>query len=146
MKLYHYTTGQKLELIRQSGGLEPSAKGGKPGEPPLLWFSSNPVFEMTSLKLISRLGELYALTREEQRLRAGNVRLVLSTTKPLMGWREACKYARISTKERKAMEASGIRAGANPRHWFATPYGIALESLLIEMENERGEWIKEALR
>ncbi len=47
---WHYTTGDKYELIKKSGLLLPADIGISPPERPILWFSTHPRYEPTALK------------------------------------------------------------------------------------------------
>lgn len=140
-KLYHYTTGEKLALILESGYLKPSAAGGSPGELPLLWLSTAKEIEPTALKLMQGIdGRLYQLTREQQRELAGNVRFVLLAPVELLPWRDACKAARITSGERKRMEHAGAAMGASRKDWYATPQALPIDLFDMEVDTGRG-WI-----
>lgn len=140
-KLYHYTTGQKLPQILESGYLKPSAAGGAPDELPLLWLSTAKDIEPTSLKMVQAPdGGLYGLTREQQRELAGNVRFVLKSDLDLLSWRDACKAAGIGSRERKALERSGRDLGGKPSHWYATPDALPVDLFDVEVDTGR-RWV-----
>ena len=103
MILYHYTTGQKLVQIIESGYLIPSAAGGKPGEVPLLWFSKSKDYEPTALKMMqTAAGQFFILTPEQQRELVGNVRFALDTEKfHVMPWLLPAKLPGSATESEK---------------------------------------------
>jgi hypothetical protein len=140
MSLYHYTTGQKLPQILDSGYLIPSSAGCRVNEEPLLWFSKSKDYEPTALKMmVCPDGSFQTLTQEQQRSLVGNVRFLLKPDKVhVMPWLTACKTAGISTKDRKSLELVGRRQGGNPKNWFATLDYVPIELLLIEVETDNG--------
>jgi hypothetical protein len=140
MSLYHYTTGQKLIQIMECGYLKPSAAGGKPDERPLLWFSTSKNYEPTALKMVvCPFKKFRVLSQKEQRELVGNVRFRLRLGSViLLNWRESCKVAEISTKERKGLENAGKEMGANPKNWFSTLNCVPVEALSIEIETADG--------
>lgn len=142
MILYHYTTGQKLTQILESGYLIPSAAGGNPKETPLLWFSKTKDYEPTALKMACLPnGDVVQMKQEQQREIAGNVRFVLNSGKHhVMPWATACKTARISTRERKALERVGAQQGGNHKNWFATDDYLPVDIFDIEIETDNG-WL-----
>ena len=140
MILYHYTTGQNLVQIIESGYLIPSAAGGKPGEVPLLWFSKSKDYEPTALKMMqTAAGQFFILTPEQQRELVGNVRFALDTEKfHVMPWPTACKTAGISNRERKTLERVGADQGGNCKNWFATDDYLPVWMLRVEVETDHG--------
>lgn len=137
---YHYTTGEKLPLILEASYLRPSAAGGHPGEPPLLWLSRARDFEPTALKALQLPGgQSRLLSQAEQSDIAGNVRFRLKadTVHPLP-WRDACRVAGICRRERQIMERVGKAQGAKHRNWFAVPKPLPVTLFDIELETLSG--------
>jgi hypothetical protein len=133
-RTYHYTTGNKLSPISSSDCLLPTNVMIAPHEKPLLWFSVNPVYEPTAIKLIMRddnrayrpsvqeLHQLIGIFRFG--LNAGDARLVAFNKLP--------RLARISQVDISRMVASGLRIGATPTHWAGSLAPIPLSELEFE--------------
>lgn len=132
-RIYHYTSqAQHLPLILESGKL--IGRADLETEKPLVWFSLNTDWEPTATKPIWQHGVLTQQTPHDYRRRFGMARLSLPANDPrLMDWRAACKYAGIPTRDRKAMEAVGKKAGGNPKHWYAAPGPISVSELKVEI-------------
>lgn len=56
----HYTTGEKLRAIINTGQILPSTAHIEPNEKPVAWFSTNPDWEPTATKcpIPDKLGQL----------------------------------------------------------------------------------------
>jgi len=132
-RLYHYTSArQHLPAILASGELQ--GRADMAGERPLVWFSAHPFWEPTATKPRWLAGLVVPQTFEEYRDRAGCVRFALPADDArLMPWRRACKFAGIPKRDRWAMEGVGVKAGGDPRHWFA----LAGPAPLAELRAER---------
>lgn len=125
-------------MILESGELV--GRADCENERPLVWFSLHPLWEPTATKPVWEHGVLVQLTRSQYKSRAGLARISIPADDPrLMDWRTACKYAGIPTRDRKAMEAVGKKAGGKPEHWFAAPGPIPICGLAVEIM-EGKEW------
>lgn len=133
--VYHYTNKtQVLPKILESGEL--IGRADIEGEHPLLWFSSNPVWEHTATKAVIRDGLLVSLSFFEYRKMVGCARFALPADDPrLMSWKKACQFAGIPKRDRLGMEVFGRKQGGNPAHWFALPGPIPLLQVRLEVLN-----------
>jgi hypothetical protein len=132
--VFHYAPWIRLPDIAESGRLMPSNAGGAPHEPPLLWFSSNPVWEPTANKSIMVNGTSHEMTFEQQQQTIGCIRFRLpASDRRLMGWEAACSFAGIPPRERQALEIAGQQRGASHEHWFAVAEPVPLHEVQLEV-------------
>ncbi|RCV90489.1 hypothetical protein DU505_06015 [Billgrantia montanilacus] len=140
--LYHYTSErQHLPKILASGVLRGRADNDQ--ERPLVWFSSHPFWEPTATKPRWLGGLLANQTFEQYREMAGCARFALpADDRRLMDWRKACKFAGIPKRDRWAMEETGIKAGGNPKQWFAMAETVPLSELRLErLSGDKWEFV-----
>lgn len=131
--VYHYTTGHKLPLIEQSGVLLPTSVAISPQEKPVLWFSTNTVYEPTAIKLILQEGQPVRPTPGELHELVGLYRFSISARDSrLRPLNKLSRLANISSKEVSRMVASGLRIGAIPSQWYGVLSAIALSELTFE--------------
>lgn len=139
---WHYTTGQKLKLILESGVLKPTAIGVRPPELPLLWFSSAPYWEPTACKaILTGPGTIRTLTmRETYAYCEGLVRFGYDSSKLWRG-AELLKKSRMRQRDWDGLVREGLRQKANPAQWFGTAQALPLEEMVtIERMNEAFQW------
>lgn len=132
--VFHYAPWSRLRQIVDSGVLLPSAAGGRPGEPGLVWFSAHQQWEPTATKVVRNGGAFRTLTFQEHAQTFGCIRFGLAASDPrLLDWSAACKFAGIGRADRRALEVAGHRKGANPSHWFASPIAVPLRDLELHV-------------
>jgi hypothetical protein len=131
--LWHYAPACHLDRIGETGHLRPS-NAGAPAELPLLWFSANQVWEPTAAKMVRDVaGCVRTLTHLEMR-KLGIVRFgIASTDSRLFSWKSACNLAGTPRDMRRTLERVGIKSGAHPQHWFATPAPMPLDELTLQI-------------
>jgi hypothetical protein len=133
-RTYHYTTGNKLSPISTSGCLLPTNVLVAPHEKPVLWFSLNPVYEPTAIKLIVKsYGQAYRPSVQELHQLIGIFRFGIDAGDArLATFNKLPRLARISPIDVSRMVASGLRIGATPTHWSGSLVPIALAELEFE--------------
>lgn len=116
-----------------------------PHEKPVLWFSANPVYEPTAIKLIASGDRAFRPTVEVLHHLIGIFRFGLNAKDArLMPFNRIQRIAHISPKEAAAMVASGLRIGAKPSHWTGSLVPIPLSEL--EFEEWTGDtWVSGSL-
>lgn len=140
--IYHYTVGNHLDDVLQSGELIVSDWERKNKvRPPALWLSLNAIWENTATKLISDYGTSRRMTKMEQFERFGLVRFSIPFNKAsLCSWGKYKYKSNTPSKMYNDMEKSGIEEGADPKEWFASFKNIQL-SKCISCEKWNGiEW------
>lgn len=132
--VYHYAAHARLGAICATGALLPS-NAGAPGEPPLLWFSAHARWEPTATKaVLDHRGRVRQLSFPEHLALLGCCRFALSAQDPrLMRWQDACDFAGTPPGEQLAMEARGLKTGANPLEWFAIAAAVPLAQVELEV-------------
>jgi hypothetical protein len=133
--LWHYTVGHKLPPIRNTGALLPTGVRIAPSEAPVLWFSADPVYEPTAIKLVQMPSQhgLHRPTMSELHELIGVFRFRLaSDDERLVPWSRLQRRARISPTGVASMLRAGIEIGAKPTNWFGVMSPVALDDLVFQ--------------
>jgi hypothetical protein len=137
---WHYTTGEKFQLIKNERLLRPAYLGVVPPERPVLWFSTNPVFEPTAMKARLIDGKRQALTlRELYDLAHGVVRFGCPLHKLKHG-PDLRKSAKIQGTVWNALASSAKRVGADPTEWWGHVGPMQLDEVVVEVMNADLKW------
>lgn len=138
---WHYTTGDKFELIKKSGLLLPADSGVSAPEQPILWFSTHPKFEPTALKpLMSAQGFVRMLTLEELREMAGGlVRFGCAVSRLKFG-ENLRKEAKMKSKIWRGLAKSAVRVKASQSDWWGYVGSMALTEVTVEVMNYDKIW------
>lgn len=136
--VFHYAPWAILPAIVASGSLRPSNAGAL-AEQPLLWFSANQVWEPTATKMIrAKDGTVSQLSFDEQLARLGCIRFGLGASDArLLNWKSACTAAGTPRDQRRALERSGRKRGADHAHWFAVAGPVVLGDLAFHVFAEK---------
>jgi hypothetical protein len=142
--LWHYTCGDRLELILKSGEIRPATAGIEKGERPAVWFSSNPVWEETAnkLRLDSWTGEVRSLTKQETHEYAGGLaRIAVSPETAPVNWERFCRESGASTKMLAGLKKAAYSMSSHPSQWFVSFSPVRREKWLsIELWDGK-KWI-----
>jgi hypothetical protein len=141
MIAWHYTTGEKYELIKKCGSLLPADIGVTAPERPILWFSTHPRFEPTALKpLASARGIIRMLTMEEMRDMAGGlVRFGCPVTRLKFG-ENLRKEAKMQSIIWRSLAKSAVRVKANQGDWWGYVGTMEIAGLKVELMSNRMTW------
>lgn len=138
MKLWHYTTGNKLGPILTTGHLIPTGVAAFPEERPTLWFSLNPLWEMTATKEFIQNGQRVRPTPSQLHSVVGLFRFCINAGGyEFVQWPRAAREAGIRRHHVAMMESIGINWGARPSDWFATFEAVPVEDTVFEIWNGR---------
>lgn len=120
--IFHYTSGQHLENILESGKLKVSEwERENKIKPPALWLSLNPDWEPTATKIMNVGGQTVFLTKEQQHEHAGLYRFVIPFDKSsLCSWGKYRYKSNTDFTTYLNMKRTGIEKGANPLDWYAS--------------------------
>ncbi len=111
--VWHYAPWATLPQIVAAGALLPG-EPGRDGEAPLLWFSARQDWEPTATRHVMDGGRPRPMTFLEHRQRLGCVRFGLPADDTrLLPWMDACRAAHMRFTDRRKLEASSRRVGAN---------------------------------
>lgn len=135
--VWHYTIGEKVDMIIRDGFLRQSSVGIHPRELPVVWFSSNPIWEATANKAIMQDDGARLLTTRQMRDVFGNrmFRFGIPLMKTLP-WEHLQKAAKIPRKTQKHMIAAGKAVGSVKSDWFGMIEPVAIEDLLLQKWND----------
>ncbi|MBI5277358.1 MAG: hypothetical protein HY854_12950 [Burkholderiales bacterium] len=139
--VFHYAPGIYLPKILSSGHLRPS-NAGAPHERPVLWFSSNPVWENTANKLFRNAdGSVHRMSFCEQRESFGCVRFRLpGDDERLLSFRAAMARANARRHDVRTLEVIGMLQGATPGQWFGTLDAVDLADVEVEAFAPASGW------
>jgi hypothetical protein len=133
VRVWHYTTEEKLNPIYADGALMPTAIKIGPNERPVLWFSSNPVWEPTANKALGvrGIGAVRSLTTDEMVQMFRLIRFGIDSER-LLHWPELRKVARIAHTEQRRLAKRARKVGAAPHHWYGSLQPVRLSELVRE--------------
>jgi hypothetical protein len=115
--LWHYTIGMCFGAILREGQINPSKILVEPGERPITWFSTNPVWEITASRTESD-GSRRMLSLEEMNSRFGLYRIGVNRDESFKPWLRLLQRARIPAWRVRDLETTGRARGANPYDWW----------------------------
>jgi len=116
--VHHYTTGEKLRAIINTGAIVPSAAHIEPNESPVAWFSTSPEWEPTATKcpIPGRLGQL--ITAKAQN---GLVRITVPASVAPHTFQDLPSVAGTSPAGFMGLLLAGLELGADSGAWRFTP-------------------------
>lgn len=126
---YHYTVGKCFQGILSTGHIMQATAGILAWERPVVWFSTNPMFEPTARKWDMTTGRV--LSVEECRRRCGGLVRLGMKTQSLIPWPDLARAAGIRRDRRRSLEQVGRRQGANPAHWWGSLEPVTLEDIEV---------------
>lgn len=144
MIAWHYTTGQKYELIKQTGILLPAEAGVEPPEQPILWFSTHPRYEPSALKPIeaptTREGIRLLTLDEMYEMADGLYRFGYPIAELKCGenLRKAAKMPSIWWR-RLAKRAANLKA--DPADWWGHVGSLPLSAVTVEKMDTNKRWV-----
>lgn len=139
---WHYTIGERLPAIFESGELRPSDSHIANGEKPILWFSTRPDFEPTATKMgLSVDGSYRGLSVKETEQEGGGLFRFGVSIDRVTSWPRIGSLAGIKTKIKKSLEDVGIRKGASPRQWYGSLDPIPIHEMSLEWLSDGGDWV-----
>ena len=116
--LFHYTTGQKLRSIINSGAIKPTTAKIERNEKPVAWFSTSPQWEPTATKvpIPGKQGQL--LTAKAQ---TGLVRITVPGTCAPYVFPQLPLIAGTKPSVCIGLLMAGLELGSDPDTWRFTP-------------------------
>ena len=142
MMAWHYTTGQKYELIKQTGILLPADIGVKPPEQPILWFSTHPKYEPSAMKPIKDAnGNFIRLTLDELRDIGGGLYRLGYPINQLKCGENLRKAAKMSSIWWRRLAKGGANLKADPADWWGHIGSLPLSEVTVETMDSNKRWI-----
>jgi hypothetical protein len=123
--LFHYTTGQKLDLILRSGAILPTTAKVPPHEKPVAWFSTSDQWEPTCTKvpIPGKLGQLMTA-----RAQGGLARIQVPASAAPHRIQDLPLLAGTTPEDWLGLLLAGLELGSDPNTWRFTlePVPVAL--------------------
>ncbi len=140
---WHYTTGEKFDLILASGLLKTSRPnmGGRHIERPVVWFTIHQRWELSASYTGSRNGKMHIYSlKETKEAGKGLVRLGYPQ-ESLIPWKDLYKEARISSTTQNVF----LKERMVPFQWMGCYSNIPVSDLVIEVFNSDDKWERREL-
>ncbi len=140
--LYHYCPTTHLPRVLDDGFLRPSAEGAAGSrETPALWFTSQPTYEPTAIKLWEVGGVIRQMTLDEQARRCGLARIVVPPDLAPLTWAEWARTSGVRPEEVKRMARIAKRLGSDVRLYRATFDAVPVDRCLrVESSQDGRTW------
>jgi len=116
--VYHYTTGQKLRSIINSGAIKPTTAKIEPNEKPVAWFSTSPQWEPTATKVPFPGIQGQLMTAKAQ---SGLVRITVPGTCAPYVFPQLPLIAGTKPSVCIGLLLAGLELGSEPNTWRFTP-------------------------
>ena len=137
--LFHYTTGQKLDLIVRSGVILPTTAKVPPHEKPVAWFSTSDVWEPTATKvpIPGKLGQL--MTAQAQ---GGLARITVPASAAPHRIHDLSRLAGTTPEDWLGLVLAGLELGSDPSTWRFTlsPVPVSLFSVIEFLDLATDRW------
>ncbi|CBJ36681.1 conserved protein of unknown function [Ralstonia solanacearum CMR15] len=143
MIAWHYTTGHKYELIKQTGILLPADIGVEPPEQPILWFSTHPRYEPSAMKPLggSNGNVLRMLTLDEMRELGGGLYRFGYSLAELKCGENLRKAAKMSSIWWRRLVRGAANLKADPADWWGHVGSLSLSEVTVETMDDNKRWI-----
>jgi hypothetical protein len=116
--LFHYTTGQKLRSIINSGAIKPTTAKIEPNEKPVAWFSTQDQWEPTATKVPIQGTAGQIATAKSQ---SGLVRITVPGTCAPYVFPQLPLIAGTKPSVFIGLLLAGLELGSDPGSWRFTP-------------------------
>lgn len=120
--VYHYTVGGNFKRILASGVILPATAGVLPPERPIVWFSTNPLWENTVVKGIPVVGGGYVDMGWAELNRYGIplIRIGVALETAPLRWRDLREESHMRSAIASALVRVAKRSFAQPGEWRGT--------------------------
>ena len=148
MLCWHYTTGEKLLLIAESGELRPGKAYVPEHEKPILWFSLNQYWDNTVNKgLLKPDGSILQLDmRGTFEGGGGLARIGVSEDTARYGWKALRHISNMDSYMAKHLVKRALEVGTNPREWRGTFDAVPYKKWkAVERFDGNGMWVPMSL-
>lgn len=120
LRLWHYTPAHRLIDIIESGHIKFSIDTFE-NEKPVVWFSSNPVWENSVVKYVrTEESEKQLITKESMLRICGLGRIEVKYTEEIITWQLLKEYNGVNPECNDFFEMAGDLFGGNPTEWYAS--------------------------
>ena len=134
MRLYHYTKGDHIESLIRDGVIALSTMYVPEHEKPVVWCSTNPVWEGTVSAVDGSMGEL-------ARRHGGAYRIKIEPSAAPLRWKEAVNACGIDRDTAKALGKSAKAHHASVSDWRASMTPIPSAAWLAIEKWDGTKWV-----
>ncbi len=129
-KIWHYTIVNYLPSILKNG-IKIAKTNVPKGEKPVVWFSTNQIWEETANKSYISNGELKFGNKEETKNRGGGlIRIEVSPKTAPLSWKQFVAMKHIKKKTAKNLISRTALNGADPNDWRISFRKVTHEKIL----------------
>lgn len=138
-RLWHYTIGQRLIPILESGVIKQATAFISEDEKPVVWFSTNPVWEKTCNKLKQTNHGFISLSKEEtMRLGGGLIRIEVRSEAAPYDWNDYVRLSGVDSEIANRLLVKARQSGARAHEWR-----VSFEPVKTDNWLDIEEWIPE---
>lgn len=131
MRIWHYTIGERLKPIIESGRINLATANVPEHERAAAWFSSNVRYEPTAQKLLELDGVNHVMTEKQTAQRGrGLVRIEVASDAAPLTWKEFKRQSGIKLRDIKHVEKRARDLHAHPGQWYASFEPVGADSWL----------------
>lgn len=141
-RIWHYTIGFYIKPIFVSKCILPATAYVSKKEQPVVWFSSNDVWEETANKSAMINGKVVHFNRIETAKHCGGlIRIEVDPKVASYNWEQFKKISGIDSKSAKSLEVAALKNGANPKDWWVSFSPVSIDSFLDVEFYSNNKWI-----
>ncbi|WP_210499219.1 hypothetical protein [Vibrio crassostreae] len=148
MKLFHYTTGNKLKMIIDSGLLRPTEEftlnpspTGKRIKPPV-WLSKNETLEPAAIKPVMAGGVKKKLPVEKFANHFGLYRIQVKPSGKTLSFPRLVRAMGLPSGEARDMANAAVADGCDVSDWYGYIGKIKVKDFLSIEKYDDGDWIE----
>lgn len=141
MKLWHYTSKDRIDTILDSEVINLATAGVPDRERPAVWLSSNPIWENTATKGVVENGIRRSVTKDEMDSLCGLARIEVEIFSGIINWKHFKRVSGIKNSSASALESSGLNKNANPKEWFTSFKPISIDYWIKAEILVDGKWV-----
>jgi hypothetical protein len=141
---YHYTTSLKYKQIKNDALIRPSTAFVSAHERPIVWFSSDSLWEPTVQMFLLRNMDCAARRHKLQsllRMMILPVRFGVNDQVAPHSWKSLRKVSGMSNKTARRLEQSGLTVDACPENWRGTFTPVGREEWVSVEYFDGADWI-----
>jgi hypothetical protein len=141
MTKWHYTILLWLDEIRKDGLIKPASDYITLGERPIVWFSTNPDWELTANKNLVESDKVIFLDRAGTEKHYGLARIGVAPETAPYDWRSLKELSGMPGKHAEGLYREAIKRGSRPGQWWGTFDPVPREKWIAVQVYRDGQWV-----
>ena len=142
MMVWHYTIKQRLDRILVDGLIKPATVFVPPNEKPVVWFSSNQIWEETANKILQDSTGIRRGNKKETHEHGGGLaRIGVAPEAAPYTWNDFKRLSGIQPKAAKLLYQAAIAGRARPGEWFVSFEAVSSKKWLAIELFDGTNWI-----